>query len=279
MQYEEFKEKLIQALPDYLPAKYHDWEISCHEVVKVNGTYETLFIMPQGGYGGTPNLYVDDLYGYYRHCRCFEQVCQKAAAVFVTGMDYAARFSVKDVCELPKDRIIYVLIPQKGNERLLANVPHRLTMDLAVIYRIALEAENGGMDSAVISSAMAEELGLSEEELYHLAMENTPVIMGLEIKRSEGLPFMVTNKLCISGATTILYPGVLAELAEELEHDLYILPSSLQEVFIVPDIGQDVKQMNDFIKNANETVVGKEEILADHVYYYHRETDQVSIPK
>ena len=135
------------------------------------------------------------------------------------------------------------------------------------------------MDSAIISSAMAEEMGLSEEELYLLAMKNTPEIMGLEIRRNEGLPFMVTNKQCITGATTILYPGVLAELAEELEHDLYILPSSLQEVFIVPDIGQDVKQMNDFIKNANETVVGKEEILADHVYYYHRETDQVSIPK
>lgn len=279
MNYDEFKEKLIQSLPDYLPAKYHDWKISCHEVVKVNRVYETLLIMPQDGSGGTPNLYVDDLFGYYTCCRCFEQVCQKAAAVFVAGIDYAARFGVKNVCDLPKDRIIYVLIPQKENKRLLSNVPHRLTMDLAVIYRVVLESENGGMDSAIISSAMAEEMGLSEAELYLLAMKNTPEIMGLEIRRNEGLPFMVTNKQCITGATTILYPGVLADLAAELQHDLYILPSSLQEVFIIPDIGQDVKQMNDFVKNANETVVGKEEMLADHVYYYHRETDQVSIPK
>lgn len=279
MQYEEFKEALMGALPDYLPAEYHDWEISCQEVVKINGVYETLHVMPRDGYGGSPNLYVGELFDYYQSCSSLERVCQRAAAIFVAGMDYIAHFDLREVEDLPKDRIIYVLIPQKGNERLLSNVPHRLTMDLAVIYRVVIEAETGGMDSTIICRDMAKAMELSEEELFLLATENTPRIMGLEIFRKEGLPYMITNKLCISGATTMLYPGVLADLAEELERDLYILPSSLQEVFIVPDVGQDVAELNRFVQVANETVVGKEEMLADHIYYYHRETDQVCIPQ
>lgn len=279
MEYEEFKEVLEGMLPDFLPAKYHGWEVTCRDVVKVNGTYEAFSVIPRGGYGCSPNLYVGELFDYYKSCNSLERTCQRAAAIFVAGIDYASRLSVRNIDDLPKDRIIYILIPQKGNEKLLSNVPHRLTMDLAVIYRVVLESEAGGMDSTIINTEMAGEMELTEEELYTLAEENTPRIMGLEIYRKEGLPYMVTNKLCISGATTILYPGLLNDLAEELDHDLYILPSSLQEVFIVPDVGQDVSQMNDFIKKANETVVGSEETMADHVYFYHRETNQVCIPK
>ena len=279
MNYEAFKAALIEALPDYLPVKYKDWTISSKEMMRVNGFREAIHIMSDSKYGASPSLYLDDLFIYYEQCKSLERVCQRAASLFVAGLDYAVHLTVNHIRDIPKERIIYVLIPQKGNQRLLDQVPHRLTLDLAVIYRVVLETSAGELNSAIVNWDMAEEMDLTEERLYDLALVNTPEIMGLDIRRAGGLPFMITNKLCISGASTMLYPGLLAALSEELERDLIILPSSLQEFFVVPDVGQDIGDMNQFIKKANASVVDPEEIMADHVYYYHRATDQVSIPK
>ena len=278
MNYEDFKRELVETLPDYLPAKYKSWTILSKEVTKVNGFREAIHILSDGECGASPNLYLDELYAYYEQCESMERVCQRAASLFVAGLDYAVHLAVSHISEIPQNRIIFVLIAQNGNQRLLEQVPHRLTLDLAVIYRVVLESSTGELNSAIVTWDMAEEMGLTEMQLYDLALVNTPKIMGMEIRRAEGFPFMVTNKLCISGASTMLYPGLLAQLSEELDRDLIILPSSLQEFFVVPDVGQDIKEMNHFVKVANETVVAPEEILADHVYYYHRATDQVCIP-
>jgi len=279
LNYEEFKTALMGELPAYLPAKYRDWEVCCCEVVKVNGIYDAIHVTPPAGQGGSPTLYVHEFFDCYREDGDLERVCRKAVSVFVVGMDYLSRMNIQSVTELPKDRIVFVLVPQKGNQRLLEGVPHRLMLDLAVIYRMVLETEDNGINSAIISRDMAEELDLCEEDLYRLAMANTPKIMPLELQNVEDSLFILTNEFYLAGASTMLYPGVLGNLAEELDSDLYILPCSLQEVFVVPVTGQNVEKLNAAIASANETLIGKEEILADHVYYYRRATDQISIPR
>ncbi len=279
MNYADFKNAFVKDFPRYLPAQYQDWEIRISECIKINGSREMVNVMAKDEMGASPNLYLDDLFAHYKTCRNMTKVCQKAAATFVAGMDYISRMGVENVMELPHDRVIFVLIPQLGNERLLTGVPHRLTLDLAVVYRIVLEAEDGGFHSAIVTHDMAEEMELSEEELYSLAMENTPEILPKEIRRSEGALFILTNERSLLGASTMLYPGALAELAETMENDLFILPASLHEVFAIPDMGQNIESLNRIIVSANETALQGEELLANHVYYYHRETDQVCIPK
>ena len=279
LQYEEFKHELMEALPACLPACYQDWKIECREVMKVNCSPEAIHVTPPDGCGGSPTLYVEEFYTYYKSCGSMEETCRKAAAIFVLGMDYLARANFASVLGIPKDRIIFALIPQNGNERLLAEVPHRLTMDLAVIYRIVIEAEDGSLNSAVINNTMLQCDNLTEDDLYQLAMENTPKILPAEIDREHQPLYMVTNCVRISGASVMLYPGVLASVAKEVDSDLFILPSSLQEVFVIPDMGQDAASMNRIVVMGNETTCNSEEILSDHVYYYHKDDDKVCIPQ
>ena len=279
MNYDHFKTAFMEKLPEYLPAEYQNWEVCCREIIKVNGAYDAIHVMPPDGHGGSPTLYVNEIYSYYEACGDLGKACQKAAAIFVIGMDYLSQVGIQSVEALPKDRIVFVLIPQNGNERLLSGVPHRLTLDLAVIYRIVLETEPEGVNSAIVNNEMAAEMKLTEEELYELALENTPEILPVDLRTSEGGIYILTNQLCIAGASVILYPGVLSALAEDVQNDLFILPASLNEVFVVPDTGQDVRDMNTMVQNANETVLHNTDVLADHVYYYHRETNQVCIPK
>lgn len=279
MKYEEFKSTFVERFQEYLPAQYQSWHVQVLETVKVNGCHDTVVVMPPNGTGGSPNLYVKEFFDYYTHCKDMEKVCRKAAAIFVMGMDYISRLATASVASLPKNRIIFTLIHHQRNERLLGDIPHRQVMDLAVIYRILLDAEDGGFDSTIITNDIAAEWGVEEEQLYEYAMENTPRILSAEIMDHENIFAILTNDKRIFGATAMLYPDMLKSIADSMEADLFILPASVHEVFLVPDIGQDVMEMNRTIVEANTYMTEQEEFLSDHAYYYHRETDQVCIPK
>ena len=62
-------------------------------------------------------------------------------------------------------------------------------------------------------------------------------------------------------------------VGEILQRDYYILPSSVHEVVILPYSREISKrEMDDMVKDINETQVAEEEVLSDHVYLYERST-------
>lgn len=278
MNYECFKESILKNLIQYLPEKYENWTLEVRDIPKVNGYLEGVNIIPQSGSGGSPTIYLNELYDYYQKCGSIEKVCQKAASVFVMGMDCIANMEPETSLNLPKDKIIFCLVHAAENERLLKEVPHRIMLDLAVIYRVLLRADDGGFNSTIINNEIAEELGVTEDELFALAEKNTPMILREEIHCCEGAFAILTNEFHLLGAACLLYPGLLKKLATELDGDLYVLPSSIHEVFLVPVIGQDVERMNRTVVEANNTIVKMDEILSHHVYYYDRAKDELCIP-
>ena len=279
MSYDAFREIVRNEFKQYLPPVYQEWELEIREVPKVNGYMDGISLIPTESGEGTPTIYVQDLYQYYLQCGDMEQVFRKAASVFVVGMEYASTMNDRGLMEMPKDRIVFCLINAEENQRLLENVPHRKTLDLALIYRVLLYSEDGGFDSAIITNELAEAMHLMEEELYQLAMKNTPELLPAKVHYCDGHFAILTNQYKILGATALLYPGLLSDVAESLDSDLYIMPSSIHEVFLVPPIGQSVAEMNRMTVEANNTVVPPEEVLAHHVYYYDREKDKVEIPE
>ena len=85
--------------------------------------------------------------------------------------------------------------------------------------------------------------------------------------------YILTNEFRTNGATTLLYEGILEEIAGMFDSDIILLPSSIHEVILVPAASGDeyLKQLDDFsamVKEVNETELADEEILSDHAYYY-----------
>ena len=80
-----------------------------------------------------------------------------------------------------KDNVIMVLVNQEQNREMLQNVPHRPFHDLAVIYRWVITQNEEGMGSVVISNELSERAGLSEEELFQHAVENTKEMLPVKI--------------------------------------------------------------------------------------------------
>lgn len=90
--------------------------------------------------------------------------------------------------------------------------------------------------------------------------------------------YILTNKSKLFGAGVILYKPILKMIAQKLDDDVYILPSSIHEVILMPKrLVTDEKELKQIVVDTNENVVAVEEVLSDSVYLYNRDEDEICI--
>ena len=83
----------------------------------------------------------------------------------------------------------------------------------------------------------------------------------------------LTNRFYRNGASLILHEDILRRIGKVLGSNYYILPSSIHEVVIVPDVGvQDVADLSLMVREINSEMVEPDEKLSDKVQYYNRKT-------
>lgn len=206
--------------------------------------------------------------------------------------------------EQQKDRIIFRLIHYESNKEQLEQFPHKRFYDLAVVFCLYLQETEDGCITAMIRDGHMERWECSVEELFELACVNTPRLLPWRLQSLEGilrdylaqemgtdkealfpesrragaLPkmFVLTNSCGIYGASCILYEAVLDYLADSFMQDLYILPSSVHEVIIVPASPEfTVEKLEQIVREANRTEVDVEERLSDRVYLYSRREKRI----
>lgn len=179
------------------------------------------------------------------------------------------------------------LIHRVMNEELLKDLIYEETWDdLACICYIELDEPKNGTIS--VSKMLFEKWNVSKEELFKVAMENTirayPAkmrgiedVLGMNAMVQNSNMYVLTNERGVFGAVTVLYPGLLHHISEELQSDLILLPSSIQEFLV---LGRNVfatsaDDYNEMVRRVNETCLAEDEILSDHAYLYSREQDEV----
>ena len=80
--------------------------------------------------------------------------------------------------------------------------------------------------------------------------------------------YVLTNDTKSNGAAEILNDNVRQELADKIG-DFYVLPSSVHETLIIPKSeDMDRMQLEQMVRDVNETQVIPEERLSNHVYEY-----------
>ena len=73
-----------------------------------------------------------------------------------------------------------------------------------------------------------------------------------------------------------MYEGVLKKLADKLERDMYILPSSIHEVTILPKSTMfNKEELMAMVRDVNTEGVSKDEVLSYTVYEYDRNTEEL----
>lgn len=126
---------------------------------------------------------------------------------------------------------------------------------------------------------------VEEEESYEYTLKNIEensstmdienAVQTILYEEPQGMPmFILTNSMGINGASVLLYKDILKRIALQCHTDLFILPSSIHEVIIVPNRGGfQREQLENMVKEINDTQVAVDEVLSNHVYLYKRNSD------
>ena len=240
-----------------------------------------------------PVLYLEPFYRNHLRGQPIQETMQDIARIYQGHQIgfYLDEEKVSDY-EYIKKNLFYRIVNYEKNKELLKYTPHERFLDLAVTYRWAAYRNHDGMASALVRNKELLMWGVSKEQMMKDARENTekifpPVmrkiqsVMPVQIIEEEIPLFVLSNGDYMNGASAILYKDVLRDFAKYMEHDLYILPSSIHEVIILLDneYAKDPEELRSMVRETNRMVVDREEILSDHVYYYDREKDEIRIAK
>ena len=88
--------------------------------------------------------------------------------------------------------------------------------------------------------------------------------------------YVLSNNSRYYGAACILYKDLLRKFAESYDADIYILPSSVHEMILLPDRGgEDPVKLAEMVRDVNDTQLSPEEVLSDSVYYYDRKSGEI----
>ena len=192
--------------------------------------------------------------------------------------------------KIAKKSLFVKLVNTERNESLVEQSISKEFLDLSAVVRVVLKMDKEGMASMALSKGDAEILGMTEEEIYAAALANTlrlfpPKLMNLGryiemsigakllLGEDEVTTYILTNQKEVDGAIYFMSPEVVGAIAEALEDDLYILPSSVNEVLLVraSELEDGVDELKEMVRDANETVVAEKDILSYNVYHYDKE--------
>ena len=111
--------------------------------------------------------------------------------------------------------------------------------------------------------------GLSAPRYMPPVFKQLNEMLCLNDAADDGL-FVISNEYFAGGAAAVFYPGFLDSIGMALNKDLFILPSSINEMILVTDNGQDPGALLQIVKEVNRYHVAPEDVLTDAVYHYSR---------
>lgn len=305
LSYEEFKEKVVNEFKNFLPEKFQEYDLEYKQVHKVNEELDAIALKISGaGFGISPTIYIKDMFGRYEQEGEFELVMTSTADMFVNAFEHAPEPTELLDFDSAKDNIIFQLVNTEQNRDMLENVPNRGFNDLSIVYRWVVNDSAEQMMSSVVTNQLADKLGMSEEDLYKAAYENTKRMFpynvtnmnevikkmfmndGMDPEMAESMIgdaneehalYVATNSRNMFGATAMLYAEQFKELADRHESNLYILPSSIHEVLLVYENAMDAEELAAMVNDVNMSTVSLEERLSNQVYHYDRTTNEVTL--
>lgn len=295
--YKEFCKRVIDEIKYFVPKGV---EVSLFNAQKNNGVIRTGITFQKTKEEPAPTIYLEDYYESLKEGNSIADLCKDIMMLYQEAMvpNVGHEVSLMRDYSNAKDKIVMVLVNYECNKEMLKELPHIVIDDLAVYYKILISNTEHGSASLTVRNEMLEAWKVTEEELYEKALYNTPRLMPPVLKPmmdmiqrkgenllladtveidNEEMMFVLTNTQNHYGAVMILNPEVIDKVNAILGGESYwILPSSTEELLLIKkSCGMDQSSLGETVREVNNTIVKKEQILSDHIYEVKYDMDKV----
>ena len=291
--FEEFTQVVIEGLQQLAG---NEWQIRRTKSLKNNGLKRSGITAVREEGNVFPVIYLEQFYNEYKFEDCtINEVVEKVYALLGQHSGKSLeQFNVDDFqnWDKTKTHIFAKLINAQMNKELLEDVPHRILMDLAEVFYVKVYGNQmEGFGTILIRNEhkafwKVDEATLHEAALVNMAadqteftsMENLLSHSSEELEFEGGGMYILTNSSKLFGASELLKKDILHNIAEKLQDNLIILPSSTHELIILSEKdAPSEEKAADMVKEINATCLAPNEVLSNHVYRYERLTQAVSI--
>lgn len=288
MNYKEYKKELQELVQKEIGDQAKvviTTQVKSNDVIKEGITFE------EAGTHAVPVIYLEEIYNTYQESQAIEESVETVLGIFRNSSPFQREdFALS--WDLIKPKIQIRLLKREWNKKYINSLVYREWLDFAIILVVRVSEKEVGSAVASVSKSMLAALQIDEKELWNAAFENLQkeyffvqdirsIFIGETRQSQEGTGvFVATNWNFQYGARVILRKDILKDFAEKNGYNLFILPSSQNEILILGDNGEmqaeDLKEMVASI-NGDPKLISKEEVLSNSVYYYDYEQDEVRI--
>ena len=276
-----------------------DYDVLARKVIKNNSVeYDCLSITYKNNIV-SPSIYLKSYYQQWVGGRSIEDITKNIIDVYndsIKNLDRGWNSCIDT--ENANEKVILRLVNYSKNQKILEKCPHDRIGDFAVTYHyLVANNEKDGLATARIDYNNISYFGLEEKELRNLALKNTerlfpPIFEGLDNifrkftekyfnccftsvqTEDHAQMYLLTNTEKLNGAACILYKGLLDRIRKVLGKNFYVIPSSINEVLILPDSPELCRcSLEEMVREVNKESVPETEVLSDKVYYYPDDRD------
>ena len=300
MTYQEFITHIKESMQEKLGSHV---TVTLQDITKNNDTHLDGLTILSTSSNISPTIYLNYYYSQYTQGREASDILAEILNIYETNKpDASIDVSFFTSYDKVKSRIVFKLINYKKNKDLLKDVPYFQFLDLAIVFNCLIKTDDTGSATILIHNHHLALWQITKDDLYALAILNTPSLLPYDLRSMTDVlkelfqhdpvndsnlfqpsdsacpMYLLSNHCKLNGSGCILYQNLLESFAVRLKSDLYILPSSIHEVLIIPaNHNNSYQELSAMVREVNATQVSQDEILSDHVYYFSRVENRLTM--
>ena len=300
MSFKNFVERSGREVRKLLPEDLREFPIEMSVYRKTSGSYTGISLRRKGEISAAI-VNLDLFYDMYRKGVPMKEVLRRMAEVLVMKapeLDY----SWADDYARARELLVIRISRDEDKEELKRECPYRVKEDLLFTVHVRFELPGGKeYGAAIVNHQLLQEYGITEEQLFADAMENSMRILPprlasvyhrknyenveeenlfthphpLEGEEQVADVINITNSWYHEGAPVLFYPGVMERIAECLKGSYIILLPTVNDglAFSLALDPELLLKINEFI-DISRTDTPRNEYLSDELYYYDAEQKQ-----
>ena len=290
--YDEFCESIKTEVAN----RVSECKVSILRGKKINNVKKIGLVFEEKSLNMTPVIYLEKFYKEYLQGNNFNEIVKEIVLLYHEAkkgniIDTEKLMNFEDI----KNKIGLKLINTENNREFLEFIPSIPFLDLSIIFYIIIETNPGGLAEKNITNEDMDIWEVSVQDLWEHALKNSSGMFSAVLQTMDGVikerqgagkeenlftenigkkdnMYVLSNQLKCYGASCIAYPGVPEMIGRILKSDYYIIPSSTEEMIIIPEhrISGSVEEWNAMLYELNSAHIAAEKVLSNHCYRYIR---------